>query len=254
MIELKDLSVGYGKTKILENITATFKKGRLTVLIGVNGSGKTTLLKSIASIIPPFSGIINIDGEDVSRLTQKEVAKRIAYLPQSRSIPEMSAGELVLCGRFAHLSFPRVYSERDKSIAHEAMINMNVTPFADSPLSALSGGERQKVYIAMALAQESDYILLDEPTTYLDVAHKIELMTVLKALAENGKGVVAVLHDLSLALEFADEISLIHGGKIAQYSSAEEIICSNVLESAFGVRVIRTECDGSFLYNFVKQA
>lgn len=254
MIELKDLSVGYGKTKILENITATFKKGRLTVLIGVNGSGKTTLLKTIASIIPPFSGIINIDDEDVSRLTQKEVAKRIAYLPQSRSIPEMSAGELVLCGRFAHLSFPRVYSERDKSIAHEAMINMNVTPFADSPLSALSGGERQKVYIAMALAQESDYILLDEPTTYLDVAHKIELMTVLKALAENGKGVVAVLHDLSLALEFADEISLIHGGKIAQYSSAEEIICSNTLESAFGVRVIRTECDGSFLYNFVKQA
>ena len=254
MIELKALSLGYGKIKILENITATFKKGRLTALVGINGSGKTTLLKSIASIIPSSSGIINIDGEDISRLSQKEVAKKTAYLPQSRSVPEMTVSELVLCGRFAHLSFPRVYSERDKTIAREAMEKMGITRFSHSPLSALSGGERQKAYIAMAIAQGSDYILLDEPTTYLDVAHKIELMKTLKSLAESGKGVVAVLHDLSLALEFADEISLIHGGEIKQYSSAEEIICSNTLESAFGVRVIQTEHEGSFLYNFVKQA
>ena len=252
MIETKGLSVGYENRIILEKVNVSLQKGKLTALIGVNGSGKTTLLKTAASMITPLDGKIEIDGEDVSRLSQQKIAKKLAYLPQSRNIPHMTAGELVLCGRFAHLSFPRVYSEKDKAVAAEAMERMGISHFSHTPLSSLAGGERQNVYVAMALAQGSDYILLDEPTTYLDVAHKIELMKTLKSLAENGKGVVAVLHDLSLALEFADEIAVIHGGNITQYSSPRELLKSGALQEAFGVRIVCTETDGGNTYGFIK--
>ena len=253
MIELKSLSVGYGKTEILKNANASFEKGKLTVLVGVNGCGKTTLLKTVAGILPPLNGSISADGSELSCLSQKDRARILSYLPQGRPLPDMTVGELVLHGRFPHLSFPRVYSDSDKSIAKEKMKQIGIEDLCDFHLSTLSGGMRQKAYIAMALASESEYLLLDEPTTYLDIAHQIELMKILKALAESGKGVVAVLHDLSLAMEYADELAVISNGSVRIQASSSLRLCSDMIGTVFGVDVIQTEADGRRFWRFIKK-
>ena len=172
MIELRDLCAGYEKRRILHHIDTSFHKGKLTVIVGPNGSGKTTLLKAAAAILPVESGEILADGENVLRMKSKERAKKIAYLPQGRPIPDMTVEQTVLHGRFARTSYPYIYTEKDKRIAAAAMERMGISRFADQPLAILSGGMRQNVYLAMALAQETDYIFLDEPTTYLDIANR----------------------------------------------------------------------------------
>lgn len=250
MIELKELSVGYGKKEILKDISCSFEPGKLTSIIGINGSGKTTLVKTVASIIPSLKGEIFVDGNNVSLLSTKERAKKTAYLAQDNSIPDMTAGQMVLHGRFAHLSYPRVYSDKDKSIARSAIEKMGISSLSEAPLHQLSGGMRQKAYIAMALAQQSDYILLDEPTAYLDISNRIELMRTLKSLSAEGKGVVAVLHDLSLAMEFSDEIAVIHDGELVIKASPDEIFDSGIIKTAFSVSAKKIETDSGFCYHF----
>lgn len=252
MIELKCISAGYEKKPILRNISTSLENGRLTAIVGVNGSGKTTLLKTVAGIIPPIGGEVYVDGTAVGGLSSTMRAKRIAYLPQGRDLPDMTAGQLVLHGRFPHLSFPRAYSDNDRAIAADAMAEMEISHLSAIPLSGLSGGMRQKVYIAMALAQGSDYILLDEPTTYLDIAHRISLMHTLSKLAEGGKGVIAVLHDLSLAMEFAHEIILLSDGEIKLKETPDKLFDSGLIETAFGVSVTRTETNDGWTYIFGK--
>ena len=253
MIELKKLSAGYGKSAILEGIDVTLEKGKLTVLAGVNGSGKSTLIKTVAGIIPSLGGEISVDGETLSSLSPKARAKKISYLSQGRSVPDMTVGELALCGRFPHLSFPRVYSEKDKRIAAEKMEQLSISHLKECHLSALSGGMRQKAYVAMALAQESDYILLDEPTTYLDIAHQIELMDILQDLAKSGKGVIAVLHDLPLAMNYADEVAIIGDGTVKMKASPDEILRSGIIKTIFGVSIARTENSNGYLYYIEKK-
>ncbi len=250
MIELKKLSVGYGKKEILTDISCSFEKGSLTAVIGPNGSGKTTLIKTIANIIPALSGKIEIDGTDTKELSVSAHAQKTAYLAQSNSFSDMTVGELVLHGRFSHLKYPRVYSEKDKKIAEAAMKKMDIFDLSGTPLYKLSGGQRQKAYLAMALAEESDYILLDEPTTYLDVKHKIAIMRIFKELASDGKGVVAVLHDLSLAMEYADEIAVVNNGKLIMKATPHEVFSSGILQKTFEVSVSRTETAAGFTYHF----
>lgn len=250
MIELKCLSVVYGKKSILNDISCTFEKGKLTSVIGINGSGKTTLIKTLASIIPALNGSVEIDGTDLFSLSPTERAKKVAYLAQSHTIPDMTVSQLVLHGRFSHLRYPRVYSEKDIAIALSAMKKMGIDELADTPIYKLSGGISQKAYLAMALAQESDYILLDEPTTYLDVKHKLALMRVLKDLVKEGKGVIAVLHDLSLAMEFSDEIAVLCDGKIIIKASPDEIFDSEILQKTFEVSVSKIETADGFIYHF----
>ena len=250
MIEIKDLCVGYGKKSVLEGLCESFEQGKLTSVIGTNGCGKSTLLKSMLGIIPMFDGNISIDGEDLSCLKRSEIAKKISYLSQGRSIPDMTVEQMVLLGRFPYLDYPRRYGKKDRDIAFAAMERLGIEELSDTPLYALSGGMRQNVYIAMAIAQNTDYILLDEPNTYLDIAHQLELMRILRELAEGGKGIIAVMHDLPMAFDFSDSVAIIDEKKIAIQGDPKEICFSSQIERIFGVSL---KCsDGKYSYFYGK--
>lgn len=250
MIELDRLCAGYGTQPILFDISAKLEPGRLIGIIGPNGCGKSTLLKTIAGLHPPTNGDIRIDGQStVSAPMQTDIrAKQIAYLSQGRRIPDMTVGQLVLHGRYPHLQFPKRYSDHDRAIAAAAMETLDITALAYRPLSSLSGGMRQSVYLAMALAQQTNYILLDEPTTYLDIANQLSLMRLLCRLTDDGKGIAAVMHDLPLAMTYADEIWVMREGRIAACGTPMEICESGILRELFGVAVV---CEnGAFFYQF----
>lgn len=235
MLKTNKLSAGYSGRVIIENINANFKRGALISVIGPNGSGKSTLLKAIAGIIPTMDGEIILNDTLLSTLTPKERAQKIAYLPQGKNTPDITVGQMVLHGRFPHIGYPRQYSKRDRDIALQAMKQTGIDSLADTPLCELSGGMRQNAYIAMALAQDTDYILLDEPTTYLDIKNQLELIKNLRMLTAGGKGVIAVMHDLPLAFTFSDNIIVINNGKIAAIDTPQEIRSSGIINDIFGV-------------------
>ena len=228
MIELNHISAGYGKQTVLKDVSAILEKGKLTSIIGVNGCGKSTLLKTILGIVPINNGDVTIDDTSLKGMNQNDISRRIAYLSQGKSTPDMTVEQLVLHGRFPHLSYPRRYSKHDYEIAIDAMKQMGIAQYAKKSLHTLSGGMRQNTYIAMALAQETDYVLLDEPTTYLDIAHQLELMKILRSFADSGKGIVAVMHDLPIAFTFSDKIILINDGRIVDEDLPEKIYEQNV--------------------------
>ena len=178
MIELNHISAGYGKQTVLKDVSAILEKGKLTSIIGVNGCGKSTLLKTILGIVPIRNGDVAIDGASLKGMDRNDISRRIAYLSQGKRTPDMTVEQLVLHGRFPHLNYPRRYTKHDYEIAIDAMKQMGIAQHADKSLHTLSGGMRQNTYIAMALAQGTDYVLLDEPTTYLDIAHQLELMKI----------------------------------------------------------------------------
>lgn len=249
MLELKNVSVGYGDIPVLDGVSVAFEKGKLTGIIGVNGSGKSTLLKAMLGILPMSDGEIMMDGRSLRDMGRNEIAKKAAYLAQGKSTPDMTVEQMVLHGRFPHLAYPRRYTKADLQMAKMAMDAVGISYLAEKPLCALSGGMRQNAYIAMALAQDTDWILLDEPTAYLDIAHQIELMRMLKKLAKMGKGVIAVMHDLPLAFDFSDEIAVIHDRKVVACSTPIEICRSSLPMEIFGVRMERRE-DNKFYCNY----
>ena len=249
MIELKSISAGYGKSLVLDGVNASLEKGKLTCIVGENGCGKSTLLKTIIGILEVTNGEITVDGDSISALGRGEIAKRIAYLAQSKSTPDMTVGQMVIHGRFPYLSYPRRYRAVDREIAERAMEDVGISHLAKKPLGELSGGMRQNAYLAMALAQDTDDILLDEPTTYLDVAHQLDLMRLLRRLADGGKGIVMVMHDLPLALDFSDSIIVIRNGGVVAQASPSEIFSSPMIREIFGVQIEKTE-SGKFYYNY----
>lgn len=250
MIELENISAGYGRKNIISDISLGLSKGRLISVIGVNGSGKSTLLKTIVGILPSSSGRIILDGKSAAEQSRQDIAKKISYLAQGKNIPDMTVEQMVLHGRFPHLSYPRRYSTQDHTIANMAMKQMGIADMADRPLSALSGGMRQKAYIAMALAQDTEYILLDEPTTYLDIAGQLELMKTLRTLADHGKSIVTVMHDLPLAFSFSDCIVVMSNGTIHAVGTPREICDSDIVNQIFGVRIY-SERDNGFYYKIL---
>ncbi len=239
MIDLKNITAGYPGKEILHGITVSFEKGKLTSIIGPNGCGKSTLLKTALGIIKSSDGDVTVDDVSISGLKRKEIALRIAYLSQGKAVPDMTVGQMVLHGRFPHLSYPRRYGRRDREIADEAMARMGISELADEPMSSLSGGMRQNAYIAMALAQNTEYIILDEPTTYLDISHQLRLMKILHGLAEGGKGIIAVMHDLPVAFTFSDTVTVMQDGIIAKVGTPREIADSDIIKGIFGVRLHR---------------
>lgn len=250
MIELSHISTGYGIKIILNDVSVAFEKGKLTSIIGANGSGKSTLLKTILGILPSKSGNITIDGARLKEMSRNDIARRIAYLSQEKNTPDMTVEQLVLHGRFPHLSYPRRYTDQDRVIAVGVMEQMGIIEYAHKPLYSLSGGMKQNSYIAMALAQETDYILLDEPTTYLDIAHQLELMKILRSLADSGKGIVAVMHDLPMAFTFSDKIILINDGRIVDDERPEKIYERNVIDKVFGIALDRSKDGRSYSYKY----
>lgn len=237
MIELKHVRTGYGAHTVLEDVSVSFEKGMLTCVIGVNGCGKSTLLKAMLRMIPLSGGGITVDGQGLETLPRSDIARKAAYLPQGKNTPDMTVEQLVLHGRFPHLNYPRRYTKEDHEIARRAMEQTGMTELAAKPLRALSGGMRQNAYIAMALAQNTDYVLLDEPTTYLDITRQLELMRTLRSLADGGKGIVAVMHDLPMAFAYADRIVLLHGGQVAGDDAPAKICGQSVIQDVFGVTV-----------------
>ena len=249
MLELKNIFAGYGNKNILNGITVSFEKGKLTSIIGVNGCGKSTLLKAIPGILPLSGGEIMIDGKNLHSMSRNEIAKKIAYLAQGKNTPDMTVEQMVLHGRFPYLSYPRKYSQTDRDIAGAAMEAVGISRLADKPMCELSGGMKQNAYIAMALAQDTDYILLDEPTTYLDIAHQLELMNLLKKLADTGKGIITVLHDLPLTFDFSDMIAAIQNGTVVTCKAPSEIYESSVIHEMFGVKLKRL-ANNRFYYDY----
>lgn len=243
MIELKSISAGYDRHTVLQNLSATFEKGKLTGIIGTNGCGKSTLLKTMLGLLPR-DGEITVDGNRLSVMSRKEIAKKVAYLSQGKATPDMTVEQLVLHGRFPHLRYPRRYSQKDREIAVSAMAQMGIADQAQKALSELSGGMRQNAYIAMALAQDTDYILLDEPTTYLDIPHQLQLMKTLRQLADSGKGIVTVMHDLPLAFTCCDQILLLDGGQTVIAGTPRQVFQSPHIQKVFGV-TLEPSADGS---------
>ncbi len=237
MIEVKNLSAGYFGKTIVKNVTMEFVPGEVLVLLGPNGSGKSTLLKAALGLIPSMSGEILYDGVEIKQLKRKQIAQRAAFLSQGRNTPSIQALRMVLHGRFPYLSYPRRYSDKDKAIAHEAMEITASSQYEQMNVSELSGGQRQRVYLAMALAQDTETIFMDEPTTYLDISHQLQVMQTAKNLAKQGKAVVLVLHDLSLALSSADKVAVFCNGQMYCCDTPQRIYESGVLDEVFHVEV-----------------
>lgn len=235
MIRFENLCAGYDGVEKLHSISLSIPAGRLTALVGPNGCGKSTLVKTAAGIIKPVCGTISIGGRDISVLSPKALAKTIAYMPQSRPAPEMTVRQLTAHGRYPHLKWGRSLSEEDRAIIRDAMIRTDTLSLSEKRVDQLSGGERQRTYLAMMLAQQSPIMLLDEPTTYLDLRAQFDMLALLKELVSDGRTVLIVLHDLALALEYCDNVVLMDSGRIITSGNPESVFASGFLESIFSV-------------------
>lgn len=244
MIQLDDLNFSYGGRAVLHNLSAAFSPGKLYAVLGPNGSGKTTLIRLLSRLLLPDSGSLTLDGKSYESYGRKEFARQLALLPQARPIPAISVQDLVSHGRFPYLGLSRTPGKDDLDAVERAMAAVNVQAFAGRDLRQLSGGERQRVYLALLLAQDTRYVLLDEPTTYLDASAQFSVMENLKCMSQDGKCVIAVLHDLNLALSFADEICLLDQGRIAAFGAPEALVEQGVLDRVFSIRCRSVVVDG----------
>ena len=246
MLEIKGLSAGYGRVEIIHSVDLKIDRGELVGVIGANGSGKSTLLKSVIGISSILGGDVTIDGKSALTMKGIERARLVSYLSQGRALSDMSVYDTVLSGRFSHLSFPRRYGERDAEVARDAMRRVGIEDLADKKMSLLSGGMRQRAYIAMALAQDTDFILLDEPMTYLEIKNQLSLMRLLRELTGEGRGVCAVMHDLALAFSFCYRIIVLDDGRIRAEGTPSELCHSEELKKSFGITLMETECGYSY--------
>ena len=253
MLDIRNLRAGYRDREVLHGVSLTIPTGKITVIAGPNCCGKSTLLNAIAGINPASDGSILLEDRELRGMPPGELARLVACLPQNRQIPEITAERLVLHGRFPYLSYPRRYRREDLEIARRAMKAMGIEDLADRAVTTLSGGQRQKVYIAMALAQDTPVVLMDEPTTFLDIAHQMQMMAEARFLAEAGKTVVLVLHDLSMALRRADHIAVMAAGHVLAQGDPETIFAGGCLEEAFGVRVERTGTPDGWQYYYTER-
>jgi len=241
MIQLDGLCAGYFGKAVVRKITMEFTPGNVTVLLGPNGSGKSTLLKTALGLLPPMGGRILYDGVDIRRLRRKQIAQKAAFLTQGRNTPSIQALRMVLHGRFPYLTYPRRYGKQDFVIARSAMDATNSRQYENTDVGQLSGGQRQGVYLAMALAQDTQTIFMDEPTTYLDISRQLQMMHTAHRLAREGKAVVLVLHDLSLALREADRVAVLQDGSLLCCDTPEAVYLSGIPARVFGVGVHRMD-------------
>ena len=234
----RELSLGYGATPIVDGLTVDVTAGAVTAIVGPNACGKSTLLRGLARLLSPSAGQVILDGTDITRLKTKDVAKTLGLLPQSSIAPEgITVADLVTRGRFPHQTMLRQFTRGDQQAVADAMAATGVTSMAGRPVDELSGGQRQRVWIAMVLAQETPLILLDEPTTFLDIAHQIELLELFDELnAEQGRTIVAVLHDLNHACRFAHRIIAMKSGRIVAQGNPSEVVTADLVEQVYGLK------------------
>jgi iron complex transport system ATP-binding protein len=236
-LETDQISLSYGKEMIINDLSFRIPQGKITVLIGSNGSGKSTLLRSLARLLKPAKGTVLLDGYDIAKLSTKDVAKRLAILPQGPTTPEgLTVFELVRQGRYPHQNWLKQWSREDENIVRKALQSANLSDYADRSVDALSGGQRQRAWIAMTLAQGTETILLDEPTTYLDMAHQVDILDLLFELNETEqRTIVMVLHDLNLACRYAHHIVAIKNRTIYSEGTPETVINEKLVKDVFGM-------------------
>ncbi|WP_405757154.1 ABC transporter ATP-binding protein [Streptomyces sp. NBC_01420] len=233
----RGITVGYGGRNVIEKLDVEIPSGVVTTIIGPNGCGKSTLLRTLTRLLKPAGGAVVLDGEDIARLRTRDVAKKLGLLPQSPVAPEgLTVSDLVARGRHPHQSWLRQWSSDDADVVRRALAMTGVADLADRPVDSLSGGQRQRVWISMTLAQGTDLLLLDEPTTYLDLAHAIDVLDLVDDLHESGCTVVMVLHDLNLATRYSDNLVVMREGAILAQGHPRDVITAELLDEAFGLR------------------
>lgn len=247
-LKTEALRLTYGDRPILQNLTVSFDRPEIVSIIGPNGSGKSTLLKGLARLLVPAGGAVYLDGRDMKDLPARARARTMALLAQSLSAPgDMTARELAACGRIPYRDRLSPMTAADRSAVDRALAAVGASHLAGRNMKELSGGERQRVWMAMALAQEPAILLLDEPTTYLDVRHQLELMTLITRLHEDlGITVIMVLHDLCHAARFSQRVLVMEGGRIRYDGPPGEVMTADALEPIYGVRMVvgQVERDG----------
>lgn len=236
-------SCGYPRKTVLHDLDFTVEGGTLTAIVGRNGEGKSTLLSAIAALLP-FDGSITLDGVSLAALPRKERAARVAYMLQEPRLPDTTVEAVVGYGRYPHLSLGKVENGADRSAVEAALQKACLTELRHRKVNTLSGGERRRVALAMALATDAPVLLLDEPTAFLDADRENELLALAAALAREGKTVLAVLHDLNAAVSYADNILAVSGGGVAFFGSADAFAKSSLPSDVFSLRTYRASADG----------
>ncbi|WP_210610878.1 ABC transporter ATP-binding protein [Priestia flexa] len=236
-LETKSLSLSYGETMIINELDLKIPKGEITVFIGSNGCGKSTLLRSLARLLKPQTGSVLLEGSKISSLPTKEIAKQLAILPQGPVAPEgLTVLQLVKQGRYPYQNWFRQWSKEDEEKVQKALESTGLSDLADRQVDSLSGGQRQRAWIAMTLAQDTDIILLDEPTTYLDMTHQIEILDLLFELNEKEeRTIIMVLHDLNLACRYAHHIVALQDKQIYAQGKPEEVITCQLVRNVFNM-------------------
>ncbi|WP_421682750.1 ABC transporter ATP-binding protein [Stutzerimonas urumqiensis] len=235
-LEARQLSMGYGETAVLRDLDLQLPRGQVTAIVGPNGCGKSTLLAGLARLHKPTRGAVLLNGEAINRLPTRDVARQLALLPQDASAPDgLTVAELIRFGRQPHQRLLHQWSAHDQAIVEAALQVANLAELADRPLQSMSGGQRQRAWIAMAVAQSTPLLLLDEPTSALDLGHQIEVFELIRQLAGAGKTVVMVVHDLASACRYADHLVAMNGGQVIANGPPDEVVTPELVQTLYGV-------------------
>ncbi|TDO98900.1 ABC transporter ATP-binding protein [Marinomonas balearica] len=240
ILDAQSVTLSYDKHEIAKDLSVSIPKGKFTVIVGPNACGKSTLLRALSRLLPPQKGQILLNGEDIHTLPTKDIAKRLGLLPQTATAPDgIKVTDLVARGRYPHQKWFQPWNQDDQNAVNLALEVTDTTKFASQQVDQLSGGQRQRVWVAMTLAQDTPLLLLDEPTTYLDIAHQIELLDLFKDLnLKNGRTLVAVLHDLNHACRYADNLIAMKSGRIVATGKPSDIVNESLIEEVFGLKSV----------------
>ena len=242
-LETRNLCLGYERRLVVDGLDLRIPQGQVTVIVGPNGCGKSTLLAGLARLNKPRSGAVLLNGKPIGSLPTRDVARLLALLPQDASAPEgITVSELIRFGRQPHQGLMRQWSAEDQLIVDNALQAANLVDLADRALESMSGGQRQRAWIAMAIAQDTPLLLLDEPTSALDLGHQMEVFELIRQLSDAGKTVVMVLHDLSSACRYADYMVAMKAGRIVSEGAPHAVVTTDLVEELYGVSCVLMKC------------